>query len=180
MARKATVAAALALPLLLAPAMAGEEATAGRVTGLGGVFFEAEDPASLRAWYREHLGVGATAPFTSTQEGGSVAFHWLEPTDPPREALTVWSVFPAGTAYFEPSAKPFMLNFRVDDLDAVLARLRAAGAPVDEKVAPPWSTWSGWPTPAPPRPSSSAPSTSPPSTPPWPPRYRPGPRTSST
>lgn len=107
----------------------------GKVTGIGGVFFKAEDPAALRAWYEEHLGLGASPPFsTATGMPGAVDLHWLEPTDPPEKARTVWAAFPAATGYFDPSEKPFMLNYRVDDLDAVLGRLRRAGVPVDETV----------------------------------------------
>lgn len=127
-----------------AAAIAGEKAQAGAgevrpvsegtVTGIGGVFFTARDPAALRAWYEEHLGLG-TAPFSSLSSvPGAVDFHWTEPTDPPRPARTVWAAFQESTDYFGPAGKPFMHNFRVDDLDAVLARLRAAGVPVDKKV----------------------------------------------
>ena len=117
-----------------AEASAVSEVSEGRVTGIGGVFFRARDPAALRAWYERHLGLG-TAPFSSLSSvAGAVDFHWLEPTDPPRPALTVWAAFPEGTDYFGPGGQRGMLNYRVDDLDAVLARLRAAGVAVDEKV----------------------------------------------
>lgn len=109
---------------------AGEEATMGKVTGIGGIFFKVEDPAALREWYREHLGVGGTAPFTSTEESGAVDFHWVELTEPRRPAHTVWGPFRSTTDYFRPSDKPYMFNFRVDDLDAVLARLAAGGVEV--------------------------------------------------
>jgi predicted enzyme related to lactoylglutathione lyase len=90
-----------------------------RVTGIGGVFFKARDPAALGAWYRDHLGI-------DVQPWGGAAFEG--------EGTTAWSVFPADTKYFEPSTAPFMINYRVADLDAMLAQLRTAGVAVDEKV----------------------------------------------
>ena len=91
------------------------------ILGLGGVFFKARDPAALAAWYREHLGVPVAA------EGTHASFS-------DKQANTIWATFPADTNYFAPSTSPFMLNYRVADLDAMLAQLRAAGAPVDDKV----------------------------------------------
>lgn len=98
-----------------------------RVHGLGGVFFKAENPEALSAWYAEHLGFGV--------EGwGGAQFFWnrVDAPDatPGQRAYTVWSPFKASTDYFQPSDKPFMLNFRVDDLDATLAALRAEGCNV--------------------------------------------------
>src|SRR5690349_25143744 len=94
-----------------------------RVLGIGGVFFKARDPKALAAWYREHLGVpvgpGQTyGAFASTAAGEQAA----------------WSAFPADTAYFGPGPAPFMVNYRVRDLDAMLAQLRAAGARVEDRV----------------------------------------------
>ena len=97
-----------------------------RVHGLGGVFFKAEDPAALAAWYQRHLGIGA-------QDWGGALFPWRR-DDTGERAYTVWSPFKADTRYFEPSDKPFMLNFRVDDLEAVLAALREEGCRVLDRV----------------------------------------------
>jgi len=96
-----------------------------QVTGIGGIFFKARDPERLAAWYREHLGVpvedGQTyATFTA---GGSDA-----------KEHTVWSTFPVDTTYFGPDSSSFMINFRVEDLDAMLDQLRAAGADVEDDV----------------------------------------------
>ena len=93
------------------------------VLGIGGVFFKARDPKALAAWYREHLGVpvesGQThAAFTAAAVG--------EPS--------VWSAFPADTSYFGPGVASFMVNYRVRNLDAMLAQLRAAGAQVEDRV----------------------------------------------
>ncbi|MEZ0335695.1 MAG: VOC family protein [Gemmatimonadales bacterium] len=90
-----------------------------RAVGIGGVFFKARDPETLRAWYRDHLGLEVT-------EWGGVVFEG--------PAKTVWSVFPADTDYFEPSAAGFMINYRVENLDSVLTALRSEGCQVDERV----------------------------------------------
>lgn len=98
-----------------------------KVTGIGGVFFKCRDPGGLAEWYREHLGVDVA-------EWGGAHFPWREHDDPAQEGFTVWGPFSEDTEYFDPSDRPFMVNFRVDDLDAVLKRLRAAGVDVDDKV----------------------------------------------
>ena len=93
-----------------------------KVTGIGGIFFKARDPEKLTAWYREHLGVPV--------ENGYVVFTTKDDPGP----CTTWSAFKQDTTYFAPSDKPFMVNYRVRDLDKMLAQLRAAGCAVDEKV----------------------------------------------
>jgi predicted enzyme related to lactoylglutathione lyase len=90
-----------------------------RVTGIGGVFFRARDPAALASWYEEHLGV-------PVQDGESYAIF-------PESRNTVWSPFAEDTDYW-PSAKQAMVNFIVDDLDAMRAQLQDAGIEVDERV----------------------------------------------
>lgn len=97
-----------------------------RVTGIGGIFLKARDPKGLAAWYRDHLGV----PIEEDQVYGT----FTAGTDPARPEQTVWSAFPEDTAYFEPSEAPFMVNYRVANLDAMLAQLRAAGATVEDTV----------------------------------------------
>ncbi len=97
-----------------------------RVTGIGGIFFKADDPAAVRAWYHEHLGL-------ETDEHGW-SFLWRSTERPEHVGRTVWGPFAAGSEYFDPSEAPFMVNFRVDDLDGVLQRLREAGAQVMETV----------------------------------------------
>lgn len=98
-----------------------------RVTGIGGVFFKAKDPAKLAAWYRDHLGM-------KIEDWGGVVFPWASPDNPGGVGTTVWSPFPESTGYFEPSPAGFMINYRVEDLDALLAVLREEGCAVDEKV----------------------------------------------
>lgn len=98
-----------------------------RVTGVGGIFFKARDPEALRAWYREHLQI-------PVEDWGGATFRWLEREEPTREGATVWSLFPANSKYFDPSPAPFMVNYRVTDLAAVLAELRAEGCQVDDRM----------------------------------------------
>ncbi len=94
-----------------------------KVTGMGGIFFKARDPKALGEWYARHLGM-------SIEEWGGVRFD----DDAERRGYTVWCPFSADTDYFAPSALPYMINFRVDDLDGMLAQLREAGVTVDERV----------------------------------------------
>ena len=98
-----------------------------RVMGIGGIFFKATDKASLTAWNRDNLGVAVD------QQWGGATFPWRE-NNPEGDAHTVWSPFAADTSYFAPSTKDFMVNFRVADLDAMLAQLRKNGCEVDDKV----------------------------------------------
>ncbi|HEY9110079.1 MAG TPA: VOC family protein [Roseateles sp.] len=95
-----------------------------RVTGLGGIFFKAKDPKALAEWYRQHLGMDVT-------EWGGVVFRWA---DDSTTGTTIWSPFKESTDYFAPSPAPFMINFRVADLHALLAALRAEGCDVQDKV----------------------------------------------
>jgi predicted enzyme related to lactoylglutathione lyase len=90
-----------------------------RVRGIGGVFFKSRNPPALAAWYRDRLGL-PIEPFN-----GAI-FTWRE-HDARGDAYSVWSLFPADTDHFKPSDSAFMINFRVDDLAAMLAQLRAAG-----------------------------------------------------
>jgi predicted enzyme related to lactoylglutathione lyase len=92
-----------------------------RATGLGGVFLRAADPEKLHAWYEEHFGIKRT-------EDGAFAFF----SEGPRE-MTVFAFFPLDTKYFGSTEQRAMLNLRVDDLDAVLAKLRAAAVEIDPK-----------------------------------------------
>ena len=93
-----------------------------RVDGIGGVFFRARAPVALAAWYREHLGVPVAPDGT----------HALLAAAP--DPGTVWSAFPADTAYFGAGPASWMINYRVSDLDAMLSQLRAAGVWVADEV----------------------------------------------
>jgi predicted enzyme related to lactoylglutathione lyase/gluconate kinase len=96
-----------------------------RVTGIGGIFFKSADPKSLGAWYRDHLGLDVT-------DWGGAVFQWGGPESPP--GMTIWSPFAQDTNYMEPSSASFMINFRVADLDALLATLRTEGCNVIDKT----------------------------------------------
>ena len=94
-----------------------------RVTGIGGIFFRAKDPKSLCAWYKAHLGI-------DVQDWGGTAFQWAD--DDPAGGMTVWSV--GSGSNFAPSQAPFMVNYRVADLHALLEQLRGEGCEVLDKV----------------------------------------------
>jgi catechol 2,3-dioxygenase-like lactoylglutathione lyase family enzyme len=98
-----------------------------RVIGIGGVFFKAKNPEKLREWYREHLGF-------DLEEWGGVVFQPSGASDANENEKTVWSLFPDDSTYFAPSTQAFMINYRVDDLYALLAQLRIEGCAVDDKV----------------------------------------------
>ena len=89
-----------------------------RVTGIGGIFFKARDPAALREWYRKHLGL-------DIQSWGGLAFD-------ASTGVTAWSIFPESSKHFEPSTAPFMINYRVDDLTGLVDAMRAGGCVVDK------------------------------------------------
>ena len=97
-----------------------------RVVGIGGIFFKSQDPKALGAWYEKHLGI-------TPKPHKGVTFPWRHEDDPERVGQTVWAPFAKDTSYFAPSGASFMINYIVDDLDAVLEALRAEGVTVDEK-----------------------------------------------
>ena len=111
---------------------------AERVSGIGGVFFKARDPKSLAAWYRQALGIDV---MTGTQ---FAKFPWREREDSNHVGSTAWSLFPSDTKYFAPSSAPFMINYRVRNLDAMLAQLRALGVAVEPKVTDDFNGRFGW------------------------------------
>lgn len=94
-----------------------------RVTGLGGIFFKVSDQQATLDWYRRHLGI-------ASNEWGGFAFQWLDKEHPAETGYTVWSAFPEGSTYFAPSDHPFMVNFRVQNLEGLVAVLRTEGVAV--------------------------------------------------
>ena len=108
-----------------------------RVNGIGGIFFKARDAERLREWYREHLGL----PVASW---GGVSFDGRDARPGERQTSTIWSVLAGDTRYFEPSTSPFMINYRVNNLDGLLTRLRAAGVTVEGKVVEDFNGKFGW------------------------------------
>jgi catechol 2,3-dioxygenase-like lactoylglutathione lyase family enzyme len=97
----------------------------GRILGIGGVFFKSANRDQMREWYAKHLGIA--------DKGAGAMLRWREHADPQKQQVTVWSVFPASTKYFDPSPAPFMINYIVDDLDALLDRLAQEGVKIDPK-----------------------------------------------
>ena len=98
-----------------------------RVTGIGGIFFKARDATSLQAWYKRHLGI-------DVQPWGGAAFSWADTEGNPVAGTTVWSIGPQEGDQFAPSAASFMINYRVDDLLALVKVLKEEGCTVLEKI----------------------------------------------
>ena len=116
--------------VLLAPAPAAATDPPGareiqKVLGIGGLFFRAEDPAGLARWYETHLGI-ALVP-SSYEE-----LPWRQ-----EAGYTVFAPFPENTTYFGRAEQAWMVNFRVADLEAMVAQLRAAGITVAEPQSHP-------------------------------------------
>jgi predicted enzyme related to lactoylglutathione lyase len=96
-----------------------------RVLGIGGVFLKADNAEKLYRWYEQALGL-------QRDKGGPVIFRWRDGDGKPN--MTVWSLFPRDSSYFGPGGQAAMVNYVVDDLDGMLASLRAAGAEVEERL----------------------------------------------
>jgi catechol 2,3-dioxygenase-like lactoylglutathione lyase family enzyme len=94
----------------------------GRILGIGGVFFKSANRDQTREWYAKHLGLA--------DKGAGMMLPWREHDDPQKEHVTVWSVFAGSSDYYQ---GPFMVNYIVDDLDALLDRLTQEGVKVDPK-----------------------------------------------
>ena len=99
----------------------------GRVLGIGGVFFKSDDPAKLRSWYVDKLRF-------PTDSDDYVTFPWRSDAAPDKRHMTVWSIFPSDTDYFNPSGAPLMVNYIVDDLDALLERLESEGVKIARRT----------------------------------------------
>lgn len=92
-----------------------------RVTGIGGVFFKAQEPEKLSGWYQEHLGVDAKDCMAD--------FTWRDKDHPEKTGRTVWCIFPKDTEHFDSAV---MLNYRVVNLDRMLEQLRNANIPIEK------------------------------------------------
>ena len=97
-----------------------------KVTGIGGVFFKAKDPNAVNEWYKTHLG------FDTTPYGTS--FEWRDIDDSEKKGLTQWNPFKESTKYFEPSAKDFMINYRVENLEALIEELKKENVTIVDKI----------------------------------------------
>jgi len=93
-----------------------------KVTGIGGIFFKCQDPKAIKEWYHKNLGL------ETDQYGAMFAFRKLE--EPKEKAYLQWSPFAENTEYFQPSEKQFMINYRVDNLEALLVELEQAGVTI--------------------------------------------------
>jgi len=93
---------------------------AGHVTGIGGIFVKSKDPKRLAQWYRDALGLDVAS-------WGGAALAFDAPGHPPKIS---WAAFPESSDHMSPSRREFMVNFAVDDMDAIIARLTAMGVPV--------------------------------------------------
>jgi predicted enzyme related to lactoylglutathione lyase len=101
-------------------------ATIKRVTGIGGIFFKCKDPAKIREWYKTHLGL-------QTNQYGSV-FEWRQATDSSKKGFSQWSPFKETTQYFAPSTKEFMINYRVENLEALVEVLKKEDVTVCDSI----------------------------------------------
>ena len=98
-----------------------------RATGIGGIFFKAKDPKALAAWYKEHIGV-------DVQSWGGASFDWSDAEGKPVGGTTAWMITAQDSKKFTGTASSFMVNYRVDDLHALLKALKDEGCNVLEKV----------------------------------------------
>ena len=98
-----------------------------RVTGIGGIFFKCKNPHKVKDWYKTHLG------FIINPWGGT-SFEWRLATDSSKKGSTEWSTFPDTTKYFEPSTKDFMINYRVENLEALVVELKKEGVTIVDKM----------------------------------------------
>ncbi|MDV6168725.1 VOC family protein [Flavobacterium sp. DG1-102-2] len=97
-----------------------------RVTGFGGIFFKCKDPKMINEWYKTHLGL-ETSPY-------GAKFEWKDQSESSANGYTLWSPFPDNTKYFEPSEKDFMINYRVDDIEALVTELKKEGVAILDEV----------------------------------------------
>jgi predicted enzyme related to lactoylglutathione lyase len=97
-----------------------------KVTGIGGIFFKCKDPKAINEWYKTHLGFVTSAYGTS--------FEWREIDDSTKKGLTQWNPFPETTKYFEPSKKEFMINYRVENLEALVEELKKENVTIVDQV----------------------------------------------
>ncbi|MBR7801117.1 VOC family protein [Undibacterium fentianense] len=94
-----------------------------RVTGIGGIFFQAKDAPALQAWYKAHLGI-------DVQAWGGTSFRWADADGKPVDGSTIWSISPIKTEGIGPTSSPFMINYRVADLHTLVKVLKEEGCQV--------------------------------------------------
>ena len=97
-----------------------------KVTGIGGIFFKCKEPKKVREWYQKNLGI-------NTNQYGAM-FEWYQGADSTKKGFTQWSPFNEKTKYFEPSTKDYMINYRVENLDALVKELKQNGVTVVDTI----------------------------------------------
>jgi predicted enzyme related to lactoylglutathione lyase len=97
-----------------------------RVTSIGGIFFKCKSPKKMREWYSTHLGI-------NTNQYGAV-FEWRQGSDSTKKGFTQWSLFKDSTDYFEPSTKDFMINYRVENMEGLVAQLKKEGVTIADTI----------------------------------------------
>lgn len=97
-----------------------------KVTGIGGIFFKCKDPKMVTEWYQKNLGLD-TNPYGAT-------FEWYEDADLTKKAQTQWSPFSETTRHFAPSTKDFMINYRVENLEALVDELKESGVTILDAI----------------------------------------------
>lgn len=97
-----------------------------KVTGIGGIFFKCKDPKKMREWYATNLGL-------NTNAYGAV-FEWRQGADTSKKGFTQWSPFKETTKYFEPSTRDFMINYRVENIEALIDELKKNGVIITDKI----------------------------------------------
>ena len=97
-----------------------------KVTGIGGIFFKCKDPKKMKEWYQTHLG------FNTNQYG--TVFEWRQGADTTKKGFTQWSPFKETTKYFLPSTKDFMINYRVENLDALVSQLKKDNVTITDTI----------------------------------------------
>ncbi|MDB5228847.1 MAG: hypothetical protein JWN78_3040 [Bacteroidota bacterium] len=102
------------------------EKSTKKVTGIGGIFFKCKDPKKMRAWYSTHLGL--------ITNGYGAVFEWRQGADTSQKGFTQWSPFNEKTKYFEPSTKDFMINYRVENLEGLLAQLKKDSVVITDTI----------------------------------------------
>lgn len=96
-----------------------------KVTGIGGVFFKCKDPEKMKKWYKANLGL-------QTDEYGT-SFEWREADFPDKKGFTAWNTFPENSTYIE-SHQNFMINYRVDNIEALVDELKKDGVKVVDEI----------------------------------------------
>lgn len=97
-----------------------------RVTGIGGILFECENPEEMKSWYQKHLGLQTDAYGTN--------FEWRNADNPSQKGFTQWSPFPTNTPYLKPSKNSFMMNYRVENLSELVPILLQEGVQILDEI----------------------------------------------